>query len=75
MDGFRKTFGNADKTNISGGESEPIVVQSTFHLKAGDQVWTAITRVSSGASLQQYYTDFTGLSLEEDISQSLRVMA
>ncbi len=75
VNGVRKAYGRADETNISGSEFEPIVVQSTLHLKAGDQVWMAITKVEGGASLQQYYTDFTGLLLEEDISQSLRVMA
>ncbi len=58
-----------------GANSETLSMQSILNLKAGDQVWTQITYITSGIGLLgQPYTHFTGFLLEEDVSLSLKAL-
>lgn len=56
-----------------GANSETLSMQSILNLKAGDQVWTQVTYITSGISLLgPSYTHFTAFLLEEDVSLSLK---
>lgn len=58
-----------------GANSETLSLQSILNLKAGDQVWTQVTYITSGISLLgPEYTHFTGFLLEEDVSLSLKAL-
>lgn len=58
-----------------GANSETLSMQSILNLKAGDQVWTQVTYITSGISLLgPSYTHFTAFLLEEDVSLSLKAI-
>ncbi len=62
-------WADASPTN---GEFETYSLQSTLNLLTGDQIWMQITRLDTGVTLFDNFnchTHFTGLLLEEDISQ------
>lgn len=64
----------ADEWTDSDHYEEPLTIQVTVHLQAGDQVWVQISSRSEGASLD-FLSLFTGWLVEEDITQSLKVLA
>jgi hypothetical protein len=53
---------------------EPLFLQSTLNLEKGDKIWVEIVTETSGASLTGAYTIFNGFLLEEDISQSVKML-
>ena len=66
--------GHSDEGGTA-GEFEQFSFQSTLNLKAGDQIWLEIYSMSTGAYLWgDYFTQFSGYILEENITQSLSGM-
>ncbi|EFX87180.1 C1q and tumor necrosis factor-related protein 2 [Daphnia pulex] len=73
--------GHADEmtNNLQiGDQYETFTLQSTLNLQAGNQIWLQMFGSSSGALLtgsyaSSYVTTFTGLLLQEEISQSVKV--
>ena len=66
--------GYVEEANTVNGQDSPLTLQSTLNLKSGDQVWVAITAISSGTFLYDdgsHHNHFTGFMLEEDIVASL----
>lgn len=63
-----------EETNTVDEQHSPISLASTLQLNNGDQVWIEIYWLTTGAVLwdsNYFFTDFTGLLLEEGISISL----
>jgi hypothetical protein len=56
------------------GQYEPLSLQSTLNLEKGDEIWVELLSETSGASLYGPYTIFNGFLLEEDISQSVKML-
>lgn len=56
------------------GQYDPLSFQSTLNLEKGDEIWLEISLLSTGASLTATYTIFNGFLLEEDISQSVKML-
>ena len=51
---------------------ESLSLQSTLNLEKGDEIWLEIISVTTGVILYNFYTDFNGFLLEENISQSVK---
>ena len=62
---------------ISTGEQwETFSFQTTLNLQAGDQIWLEIISMSTGTSLfddSYHSTHFSGLLLDENLSESLNI--
>ena len=59
----------------SGGQYVPFSLQSTLQLQVGDQIWVEIGTLTPGAALHgNFYTDFVGWLLQEDVSLSMNVI-
>lgn len=74
VNGDKIGSGLVDEANTVSYQNSPLMIQSTLNLKEGDQVWTAITAVTTGMYLHDstnHYTHFSGWMLDEDIYQSL----
>ena len=61
---------------VSNGWDElTISIQSTLDVKAGDKLWIQISSMSNSYGIYSgTYNHFTGFLLEEDISQSMKVV-
>ena len=74
LNGTTMAKGQSDEGGTA-GEFEQFSFQSTLNLKAGDQIWLEIYSMSTGAYLWgDYFTQFSGYILEENITQSLSGM-
>jgi hypothetical protein len=61
-------FSQADEVVNSGFQYETISLQSTLELVKGDQIWVAISSISSGVTLEgNAYTHFNGFLLEQTL--------
>ncbi len=68
LNGNRIGSAEVEEANTSDGRLNPLTLQSTINLKAGDQIWLQIVSVSEGVVLfdrRNPYTHFTGWMLEE----------
>ena len=68
LNGSNIARGAADEFGTS-EQYETISFQSTFNLKAGDQIWIEIDRMYTGVYLDDnYFTHFSGHLLEENFA-------
>ena len=59
---------------MNGDEWETLSFQSTLNLKSGDAVWLTITSKADACYLRgEYYINFTGWLLQEDITPQLNI--
>ncbi len=66
--------GRVDEANTINNQFSPLTIQSTLHLKQGDQVWVHLDSKTSGVKLYDddyHFTHFTGFMMEEEIVASL----
>jgi hypothetical protein len=74
LNGGRIGLGWVSESNTVAYQNSPLSVQSTLNLTKGDQVWVAISDISTGVNLadnSNHNTHFTGFILEEEIVASL----
>ena len=74
LNGNRVSQGQVTEANTVANQNSPLTLQSTLSLFSGDQVWVALTALSSGTYLVDdslHRTHFTGFMLEEEIVASL----
>ena len=69
LNGSNIARGFADEVGSTEIEDETFSFQSTFNLKAGDQIWIEIDSTSTGVYLHGgWYTHFSGYLLEENFA-------